>query len=434
MELTALIACIVVVTLGNVAWPWLRRIPRRTLIPLAVYLGAYVLTYCIGAVAVAATEGGILEFFWDMAVHIPADILRSPEYWVLLLMPLLVVPLTVLLLHRRGDEAAERGPREARPIGVLLPLVLYTVSIAYILQNPTYWAAWRAPFDYFESDASALYTHRADLLAAMSTVDSAVVYTIAPFLTFVVIQEALRSGRAAHVSLAAVMTAGTVALQLALALSAPTMIFTVTVLVAVGIRRFGRVLLPGGALTALLAARYMGVKYASRGLLIPLLDPILRMPCIYPYYLWFVRLEGHRGVQLMALLTAGRAETRTSWSTLVGSFVFPSASIAVYTPAPAHVQAFADGGLLYAFFVLVLIGVGIRAAGAIVGSGRDSTLDRAFLMSACGTIYIATQVDLLEVLWGGAGIVWSLLTYALLKLLSAPAAHPGKARLPKVAQ
>ena len=431
----ALLACVVAATLAKLTWPWLRRIPRTTRIPLLVYLAGYIVTYCAGAIVVAATKGEVLELYWGAAVHLPDDILESPIYWVLLLLPIVVVPLTVRLLHGNIGNVIDPAPGEARPIGVAWPTLLYAACVAYISQNPTYGAAWVAPFDYLEADASTMYSRRGDLLAGMSTLDAAILYTITPLLTFVVVQEALRSRRQVHVALAVAMSLSTVALQLALAQAAPTMVFAVAVLLSVAVRRFGRVVVPSGALGALFVFRYLGVKYASRSMIIPFLEIFLRMPSIYPYYIWFVRIRGYGGVPVVALLTAGRAETPTSWASLVGGFVFPSASVAVHTPAPAHVQAFADGGLLYAFFILVLIGAGIRAVGAIRerGHGHDSTLDRGFYVSACCTIYMTTQLTFFEALYGAYGVLWSLLTYGLLKLLSTRAAHAGDARIPEAA-
>jgi hypothetical protein len=152
------------------------------------------------------------------------------------------------------------------------------------------------------------------------------------------------------------------------------------------------------------------------------------MPSVYPFYLWFVQLHGHGGFQPIAILSAGRLEARTNWARLVGDFVFRQAQSDVWMPAPAHVEAFADDGLFYAFIVLVLIGVGIRLAGAIREGGRNSTLDRAFLLSACCTIYMTTQFDLSEALYSSWGILWSLSVYGLLKF-STRAPRAGLARV-----
>ena len=44
----------------------------------------------------------------------------------------------------------------------------------------------------------------------------------------------------------------------------------------------------------------------------------MRMPAVYPFYLAYVDARGHPGMQLLSVLTAGRAEPRTQWPQLVG--------------------------------------------------------------------------------------------------------------------
>jgi hypothetical protein len=168
------------------------------------------------------------------------------------------------------------------------------------------------------------------------------------------------------------------------------------------------------------AVQYLAFKLAARDVVAQLLEPFMRMPCVYPYYLLFCDLHGFVPLPVLSLLTAGQAGDRTQFPIVIARFVSPDASreFDAYQPAPAHVIWYAEGGLLTAVFVLLLVGFAIWACGKILENYRSSTLGRAFGATCCCAIYMLSQADIDVLFFQSWGVVWALVPCLLIYLLS----------------
>jgi hypothetical protein len=87
-------------------------------------------------------------------------------------------------------------------------------------------------------------------------------------------------------------------------------------------------------------------------------------------------------------------------------------------PAPAHVDAYAQGGLLFAAFVLTIVGMAIAAVAHLRTAAGRSGIHHALYIQGLVMLYYLTQVSLRGVLWDSYGIYWSAVTLAALAILS----------------
>jgi hypothetical protein len=392
--------------------------------PLLVFLVSYLVTYVVGAVVIALTNADIVELYWGDANEMPGQVLGSTTYWALLLLPFVVVPWVVhagMRLSVRKQQAS--GPPIERRVGLLLPLAFYATGVAALLLNATYRAAVQSPFAFLQAGSrDVLYAMRVDLLDMLRTWEAAFLYTGAPFLSFVVVLEALRTGRRLHQLAGFALVLVTAVLQVALSQLGPTMIFGVALGTTVYAStrhqsRWWTWAASAGFLAVV--AQYFTIKHGDRDPIVSALELFLRMPVAYPYYLAYTNIHGHGGIKLLALLTAGRAEAQTPYATIIGHFMFPwLKSGDGFTPAPAHVSAYFDAGFPYAIVILGVAGLLICLAGTIFARSKDSPVDRAFAISVCVAIYTMTQSQLGSALMESWGFMWAAALWWALRTFS----------------
>jgi hypothetical protein len=404
---------------GFLVWQLSARVPGAQRVPLLVYLGSYFLTYFIGAVLIVVSDGAALTLYWGSIARVPYEVIGTPTYWIVLLLPFVVVPLVVHLVCARARAPSDGLTTEVGRIALVWPIAMFVVAISIPFSNPAYRAAWAQPYAYFASDVGDMYATRSTRLAALSVDEAAVLYNIAPFLTFVVLQEALARKRSAIFVLTYVMIGVTAMCQVVLAQAAPTLIFASALfwaLVAGGALRFSRAALIGITLAAgTFVALYTSLKFERAAGERVFLEPFMRMPSVYPFYLAYVDARGHPGAQIVSILTAGRGEIRTIWPVLVGSYAWGRGES--FAPAPAHVTAYADSGVAWAIVILVLLGLEIYLCGKLFERRRSSTIRIAAGMSVCCALHHATQAPFEAAIYQAWGVAYTLAPWFALEFL-----------------
>jgi hypothetical protein len=93
----------------------------------------------------------------------------------------------------------------------------------------------------------------------------------------------------------------------------------------------------------------------------------------------------------------------------IAEFIFPNSPLGTALPAPAHVEAYAQGGLMFAVFVTVLLGIMIAAVARLRAAAGRSAVWHAFYIQSLVMLYYLTQTSIRGALWDSYGLYWSFI-------------------------
>jgi hypothetical protein len=86
--------------------------------------------------------------------------------------------------------------------------------------------------------------------------------------------------------------------------------------------------------------------------------------------------------------------------------------------APAHVQAYAEGGFINALAALAVVGLAIIGVAFLHRRSGRGALAHAAYVQGLVTVYYLTQVSLRGAVWHSFGILWCVLALGILRCVS----------------
>ena len=268
------------------AWTWLPNDARQ---PVMVYVGSYLLTYCIGGVWIGLSDGQALaSYFKDQSIYIPSVPMLGAEYWYLLLAPLVVPCLCGGSVTQRRKERTVQAAFDRPAPGSsswYSPPSLDTRSFAFLA--PATASSRRYPtLANLQGDTATLVERRIELFDTGTTAAFGIVYSALPALSHLALFKATNTGKSWHV-MALLAIIATFGLSTATFQIAPAAVFLVTLSVSathLGCVRMTWVKVAACGIAFLLLLQVLNAwKFGKWTLGENLQHIVFRMPAAYPY-------------------------------------------------------------------------------------------------------------------------------------------------------
>src|SRR5205085_9737597 len=111
---------------------------------------------------------------------------------------------------------------------------------------------------------------------------------------------------------------------------------------------------------------------------------------------------------------------------VVARYMYPDALNGAAMAAPAHVQAYAEGGVLNAMLAVAAVGVLLAVVAYLHRRSAASAIWHGLYMQGLVAVYYSTQTSFRGLLWHSYGYLWS---GGALVMLAALSWRPATARL-----
>jgi hypothetical protein len=144
---------------------------------------------------------------------------------------------------------------------------------------------------------------------------------------------------------------------------------------------------------------------------------VFRMPSSYLYYLeCFPDTVPFLGTDWFGALTGHGLDPGSPF--VVFRFMYPGLAVAGAMAAPAHVQAYAEGGALNSIICIVMVGALIVGVARLRRRAKSGAIWHALYIQGLVMLYYSTQASMRGVIWHGYGLQWSILPLLLLGTMS----------------
>ena len=383
-------------------------------IPLAVYCVAYTVTTLIGGASIGLFG---LDFFESLNYGEDHSMLRdvsSFRYWFMLFAPLLIPPACVLLTARVKKRRVERRPAHASQSGMALPSFYAIVGIfagfcGWKLHVNGYLGVimlWHSE----DADFNSLMLQRHDIFNSMGQAFFGITYTVMPTMLHYALFQMVRT-RSLDWMIAFLLT---LLLTLFFNLSVFVKSFVLINIIWLGL---GLVLLKVIKLRSLaifFACAFAGLTLMQSTIVEhwQLADSfrqiVYRMSVAFPFYVnVYPDHLPFDGIYL-GLNAIGIGEP-SGVSEHVFNFMYPSIThIQGHAVAAAHVDAYAQGGMLYAMTIVTLIGLMLAVMPEVASRLRGPTGYVLFVQLLIFTYYL-TQTSLVTAVIGAYGFAWAII-------------------------
>ena len=391
-------------------------IPRAARFPLIFYFAVYILTTGIGATLIGLTDGSALirvdmEAGWGLNVALlPGSV--TPQYWIILFAPL-IAPAALFVLFPASERRLSRSPQSPSPSDHVSAAAFATVLCVFagyclgklFLQG---YGMSIAMWFQSEGDFVAMMVHRMALATSLGSVFFGIAYITLPTLAQSAAYEFVRLRNSGWTFLLALSVGAMMFIDLSLMQKSHAMVHLLMIAVGLAELRFLRwksVLLVFAslfvALTFLMSLMLDGWDSAQTLRLI-----IYRMSHAYPYYLTiFPDLENFTGIDMGLHLIGMGAPSDETWR--VFTYMYPGYyEIEGACPAPAHVDAYAQGGLAYALIISLAIGALIRWSAHLRMTVRGP-IGFALYMQSLMALYYVSQTSFRETVISCYGIFYA---------------------------
>jgi hypothetical protein len=391
-----------------------RRQDRWVNLCLGVYSGAYFLTSVLGATLLSFSEGAVLPFKWGLDLSILWT-WKSATYWLLLYMPLVIVPLVVLCAEQFPHFSPSTRAPSLIPHSNFVPLTLWISVLGgfCIYQLAIHGYLGNANWAQFEGNFTLMIAMRIEMFSSLSNSFYGILYVALPCLSYYVLYEALTTWEKRWW----VLFGGTIALFVFLSFSVMLkgllVVFAIFLLIGVAdLRRWrlwtiGQLMLPVVCLLTF-QQTFMEEDWSftdSIGLI------VYRMASAHVYYVnVYPELRPYLGPDF-ALNLIGLAQPPTD-----GIDVFPYMYPQIIhlqgsAAAPAHTRAYAQAGLLFAVATMFVIGLAVVA---VIHLRRRVTGPWSFalFMQGLNGLYFLTQTTVVDSIFSSFGFIWAVFALA----------------------
>jgi hypothetical protein len=441
--------------------------------PLLIYFIAYTATTVIGAAALL-DDAGLRAFELHQPMFRPEDypLIGSTTYWLLLLMPFFLVPVGATLGFRAADiklldRLAAYVTREQSPI------VLIVYSIVGACAGYCFWKliSTNAYFPDLFFDRSiycnARLVRRTELFSELRYLYYAFTYAVIPIGATVALLSWKNTGSPFHTAIFAILLAATLYFNFVLYMKANLVVVFLTMLLAgiVAKARLRFLIALGSAaivcmfLMQTLLGCYVPDYLRSGTFIKPALaesgspqeydrllilaaesqparpqpgsmqvvvdaavvfvrSAVFRMAASMPYYVQIFSNPDERcGIESNSLPLLPRESCYPA--TKVGTHVNPG-EIQAFQSAPAHIHAYAELGLGYAFAALLLGGLVLGVSWGVARKA-ESPLFWSAGAAVCVFAYYLTQSSLVGALSHSYGLIWYLFPLLMAVMIHAVA-------------
>lgn len=403
-------------------------------LPLTFYCGFYFVTTLIGATLIGLSDSRCLEpLGWGLDFRILRDV-NNLRYWWLLFMPMIVPPATVLLVNKsKIVESAVRGTAirlNAVP-GPMAFIAVYGMWAGYCLAKLYVTGQIGTIFKWqsHRGDYVSMILQRTEMAGMLGSVFFGLVYITLPMLSFYALYCAVRLPGYTWKVIFCGSAFTTAVISLSLMQKGPVLLFFVFIgigLVELKVIKPRSLAIVGAGLVFLLTTlqRFMADTWSYEQTFNLI---VFRMAHSFPYYVnVYPDMLPYFGIDL-GLHLIGMGEIASD-NNVVFDYMYPNVDwVQGAAPGPAHVRAYGQGGLLFAFVTLAFIGLGIKMAG-VLRRYIGGPLSFSLYMASLVCMYFLTQTSAREALLSCYGICWAMPGIVPLWLLSKPVRMPAKSR------
>jgi len=402
------IVSLVLWRLANRLDPWVR-------LPLGIYLGSYLLTTFLGGVLISLSDGQVIDALGCSADMSVVSDFSSWRYWGLLFAPLIVPPACLLCLQRlrRVDPvAATLAPHASERVSPMALGGVYALFVGYCVTTLISAGFIANVFQWLslQDNYLTMILRRQETLESLGSVFFGIAYITLPTLSFAALYQYRRLRTLGWRLMFLFVSASTVLINMELMQKAPTLLFLVFIGVALielrtlKLRALAYIL--GGLIGALTTIQ--ALIFESWGWWDSVQLLIFRMASSFPFYVNIYPDQlPYSGVET-GLHLVGLGEPATDCFT-VFNVMYPSVTwVQGAAAAPAHMRAYSQAGLLYAFITLVLIGFILKAISEL-RRRVNGPISFALYVQSLVFLYYTTQTSLRESIISCYGIFWAFI-------------------------
>lgn len=419
----------------------LLRSPRELRIPLYVFNILYLVTTAIGATVLTLPT---LRDFW--ALLIPGMDARWLDpgatwgYWFLVWAPLVVTNLAAVLLYRRMRRPALLATRLLSAHVDVLPAALVSGAMCiYCFMNMYYRGYLNVGL--FGAETAGLYRlnieMRAQLFTDLGSVHFALIYMGIPAIAIVSFYKAVHERSYAWTGLLLILSAALCYLYAATLTKSNILIFGLELVVAarvlnvIGLRGIIVAVALGSFVLMLLSTLIGGtspfdVAFSAYNVLFREASNLPFYAALFPDQIPFVGPD--------VGLTGFGIGPEIPVNMVVANIMFPKDTwVQGAAPAAAHIVAYAQGGYLWSFVIMILVGAWLAFSGQLRKCAHNAIAFSAFI-GAITTCYYMSQADFIGAFNVSYGYKWWLFSVLLLvglqrfleMALKAPPAGPDR--------
>lgn len=381
------------------------RVGRISRYPLDIYLGFYTLTSVIGGLIIGFPETrelwilysatGGMDFFGISSTP-------SQNYWVLLFMPFVLVPSAALAVEVLAKKLTFRGsikismkildPGLLVTLSFVLAMLFLTVVDAASNDRLTTVMGFSSNINFVEN----VYA-RYNVFESANSLVFPITYVMMPCIAiYSLIRASGETDRLAWYVLFGISGLAAIYLVLAVFLKSFIILFFLMVTLALLLdKRVGFKFLVSAATTSILIFAILGSLQSANSQLDILRSAgniIFRMAVSLPFVVeLFPDIVPYAGLNVgFRFLNIG---PDIAINLVLHNYMFPHVTeIQGLAPAPAHITAYAEGGILWAGVISVFIGLSIGLLGQLGKYARSASAKTVFLYGCIGSYYFSQTV------------------------------------------
>jgi hypothetical protein len=418
-----------IVALATLVWRKVRRIAPSCIVPYGVYVGSYTLTTVIGATILSLPSGiAFLEFF-NASIATSFLTVEDPiVFWSMIYGPLLIPGFCIILIQSwfaRFDRPHSDGHGRVPTISFGLFAVMAVGLVGYCFV--TFWRADLLVIPTLVSsgtlDFRAMMLLREAVFSSLDRVSLGLIYVGLPTLCFVSIHQAAASRQWCWYLSMGLISSATLGLQLMTVQKAVPVVFLISIVLAMySLRMIRRRTLLGGMLGSLFVLTGLQLFFDDRwtvGDSLVLVTYRMAVGSIATLKI-FPEISNFEGIDFMLdIIGIGKSSQA---SIIVFQYLYPGVQgLQGNCPAPAHIAAYAEAGIMYGLGILAVIGGMIRLVGGLIPGGdfrQASAVKFALFMVGVILSYYATQTAVRDILVSSYGIIWALFVLTPLSLMT----------------
>lgn len=399
---------------------------RPLIVALAIYLTSWTALTAMGAVIFAILPAQLWGFLFSTK-PLPHAILGGADYWAMLILPYLILPVFALATYWATRAAVSDALQQLHldirsgPIFVVM-----LVASAYCFYKLRATGHLNLAFLRSSSDYAKNLDGRIAAINDLHFLFYCVVYSVLPMTGCLFLSRWLKDRSVVDLLGLAFNTVIFAYLVLAIYMKSPFVIYVgllaIAAMLTIKIRWRYVVAFGAAAIAVYVGAQALQGTSDSRLKVIPALEAALasaprnvayRMASAYPFYIDAEATGGQRcGEETNNLPFLPKP--RCDMAAVIFSEMYPSiTAVQGMAPAAAHVYDFAAVGTWAAVITLIVAGITLGTLSAIA-SLFDGILGVGVTIASCAYAYYLTQVPLLGAISYSHGVVFFLAPLVLL--------------------
>lgn len=427
---TTLVLLAIVVAAAALVWLGVARRCPRARTAYAVYVISYFTTSALGA-TILALPGGV-ELLAEVNPTANLYVISGSDeltLWLLVYSPFVVPGLVVILGEQWCASSSSRPPSAwliwfSSPVDLLSFWIVTGLTIGYC--SLVFFKAGRlnvlSEILNMSNDYGALIELRVIVFSELGQILFGLVYVGLPSLCFVALYRAVLTKSNSWLVTCVGISCVTLMFQLMTVQKSIAVVFLLSLTLAIyklGVIRSWYI--PFGAGLSLVMLTWLQELAVADWSIVDSLTLIAYRMAVgtVAYVKIFPSMVDYLGIDLM-LDVLGFGQSSDA-GLIVFDYLYPSViGVQGYAPAPAHIAAYAEGGVLYSLFALVLIGWFIRFSGNLSfynNFPRYGALMYAIYMQSIVIIYYLSQTSWRNVLISSYGIIWMFVVLSVFPMV-----------------